>query len=229
MRLLLGIIAGLIVTDLVKAAVGTVELTSPLASFRSDDFALAAAALVFVTRVLIDNSLYYARPDAKTRTSVYVVRLFLIICDLISYSLCYFIVVHTERLSSAPDYNNRLRAIAHAAVIIEGLHFIWCVTALAGLEISQGSDDYKSRRSWLKKWAWLSGSFAALGAIPLLLAYCRVWLTPDWLAFIVLFSMASTLAYVCFMKTEYLGNWKAAVRPAKTNSATSNLPGSSDT
>lgn len=215
MRLLLGIIAGLIIADLLKVVVKTVGLPPDLTTFRLDDFAFASSALLFVTRVLIDNSLYYNRPDAKTHKASYPVRLFLIICDLLSYSLCYFIVVHTENLTTGSEYDNRVRAVAYAIVLIEGLHFTWCSAALAGLKIPTHSDDYKPRRSWLIKWAWLSGSFAAFGAMVLFFGCYRRWAAHDWLGFNIVFSTASVIAYGFVMKTEYLGDWAAPISTSR--------------
>jgi hypothetical protein len=226
---MLGIIAGLIITDLVKAVVGTIGPGPTWATFYSYTFALSAASLLFVTRVLIDNALYYTRPDAKTLYPAYVARLFLIIVDLLSYSLCYFIVVQVERLDAA-GLEDRLRAICYAVVAVEALHLIWCLVALVWLKIPPDSADYTPRRSWLKKWAGLSGAFAVLGTIALVFAYHQAWSERHWLRFLVVFSILSVGAYGTFMKAEYLGNWKAErSADAEATNARPVTSGSTDT
>jgi hypothetical protein len=216
MRLLFGIIAGLIVTDLLKSCVQTIPSEPTPRAFGELKFLVSTAALFFVTRVLVDNGLYYYRPDTRTLKPVYLSRMFLLLCDLASYALCYYIVVLVERVTGAPSGDARetppalphLRAIGYATIGIETLHFVWCCFALLRVRSPKASPDYEPRTSWLKRWALVSGASAAAGIALLIWGTLGAWQEEGWVAFIVLFALASVITYVLVMRPEYLGVWE---------------------
>ena len=216
MRLLFGIIAGLIVTDLLKAFVRTISSQPTLQTAGHIDFLVAGAALIFVSRVLVDNGLYYYRADARTLRPVYFTRMLLILCDLVSYALCYYIVVQVEGLNAtpadrAPDATSalaQLRAVGCAIIAIEALHCVWCCVALAKLDIPTTSPDYEPRRSWLKRWAVVSGAGTVLGLVFIVASVTHAWQDEEWTTFVILFAITSTVAYIIVMRPEYLGVWR---------------------
>jgi len=214
MRVLLGIIAGLIITDLLKFFVKAVGPEPSMDSIRTYNVALAGAALLFVTRVLVDNSLYYARPDAKTSTPVYVARLSLILLDLLSYAACYHVVTRVEAAEGqrGAAIVPMIRTVAVDVVFIEATHFVWCVVALLALRKPKESGDLRLRRSWLVRWALLSGGSALIGGVGLRSALS--WTPYVWVTALTTFVLLSTLAYVGLMCREYLGDWRAVVPKA---------------
>jgi hypothetical protein len=211
MRVLLGIVAGLIITDLLRFFVKAIGAEISLDSLRTYNVALAGAALIFVTRVLVDNSLYYARPDAKTQTPVYIARLSLIFLDLLSYAACYHVVTQGEVAAGKRGeiILPMIRTIAVDVVFIEATHFVWCVVALIALRKPKQSDDLRKRRSWLPRWAFLSGTSAVIGGTGLCLGSSISWTPHTWINTLTVFVLLSTVAYVTLMSREYLGDWRA--------------------
>lgn len=223
MRLLLGIVAGLIIADLLKVLVQQVAEVPTSDASHQVELLVAGAALVFVTRVLADNGLYYSRPDARTTKPVYFSRMFLILLDLCSYAACYYVVVQVEAVVRGDgDTLGSLRATAYAMVSIEALHFAWSCLALLRLKIPRDSPDHEPRRSWLRRWAAVSGVNAALGGVVILTSRSRMWVDEDWVMFIVAYASTSAVLYVLSMRREYLGTWEhvRSQTPAATSAVT---------
>lgn len=118
MQALLGIIAGLIVSDMLKATVATIATGS------ANAFVLLAAT-VFIVRVLVDNILFYNLEDvARGKSDAYFFRVALIVCDLVSYSLCYAIVGRLANEEASVVKPHGVGVAVWLFCVVEALHFI---------------------------------------------------------------------------------------------------------
>jgi hypothetical protein len=209
MRALLGIIAGLLVAEAVKACVlaATVGAASDPRTWANA--ALAVAGTIFVTRVVIDNFLYYADPDVLTGLDDYPTRVTLIVLDLISYAACYAIVA---RITISPDVpvltTAAVRWSVTYATAVELSHAAWCLIALRCLHMEHATDR-ETRQPWLRAWLLISGVSSAIGLGLSLAAWCAFWPGRDvlsvWLSLAALvMSLLSAVAYLCVMRKQYL-------------------------
>jgi multisubunit Na+/H+ antiporter MnhC subunit len=209
MRALLSIIAGMLVADAVKA--GIVSLTSGAASQLSTwtNVVVAFAGTCFVTRVVVDNLLYYTESDIRTQRPLYGRRVLLISFDLMSYAACYAIVARMTLSGDAKLLTTgAIRWMVTYATFVELSHAIWCAIALFGMK-NDNEFDRKSRNEWLKDWLIVSSASFAAGTILTWMAWThlRPGFAPVtcWLAistFVI--GMASTGAYLFIMRRHYM-------------------------
>src|SRR5688572_15245515 len=85
MRLLLGIVAGLLVSDILKAFVETVVGDKQSCCPALLDSVIVLGAMLFIVRVVVDNVLHYHEVDPIAGTGVCATRVVLIVLDLMSY------------------------------------------------------------------------------------------------------------------------------------------------
>jgi hypothetical protein len=208
MRALLSIIAGLLVAEAVKACVFSLTAGSASALVTRINLGVALAGTLFVTRVVIDNLLYYAEPDVKTKESHYAIRVLLILLDLMSYAACYAIVARITVANVGTALNTgAIRWIVIYATAVEILHAIWCLIARYCLP-NEDANDADSRNEWLDDWFRTSGFSAIVGIILSALACCSFYPgfepVPPYLALTALIiSIVSVVAYLRAMQKHY--------------------------
>jgi len=205
MRALLGIIAGLLVADALRNTVSFV-MANPRVPQTWANFLVALAAMIFVTRVVIDNVLYYSDVDIDTIYSDYWTRVLLILLDLASYSFCYAIVARFTFSTPSNISRGAARWMLWYATAVEILHFFWCLIAVTCLHIKQAVDK-ETRRPWLRKWLALSATWSVFGLGASIWGYSLPnGSEPVTLAFGYTFFIVSAVAafsYVAFMKNDY--------------------------
>ncbi len=210
MRTLLGIIAGLIISDLLKATVSTViDAQSPTADAWAANVLAMTAATLFVLRVLADNVLYYAGHDGGDPGAAYARRVGLLLNDLCSYALCYGIVVLL-----APGVGGRpLPTVTAAGVIlcfalVEALHWLWCKGAHR-LATEAGSTPDSHAATWLAIWRGLSGRWALAWITSGGFLFCFARTSPHlpWWAGLLIFaaSVGAAWHYLARLQHHYVG------------------------
>jgi hypothetical protein len=209
MRALLGIIAGLLVAEAVKACVLAVTAGAASEPTTWLNAAVALAGTLFITRVVVDNFLYYADPDILTGFDDYPTRVTLIVLDLISYAACYAIVA---RITISADTlvltTAAVRWSVTYATVVELSHAVWCSIALRCLHIEHATDR-ETRQPWLRVWLLTSAVSFAIGLGLSLAAWYAFWpgrdVLPAWLALSALVvSLFSVATYLCVMRKQYL-------------------------
>jgi len=218
MRMLLSIIAGLLLADILKLAVSSLLDEGKTFRLWASFLVVSAAALLFIARVVVDNVLYYNAPDAKLNEEAYFARVLLIVCDLVSYTLCYHIV----NLLTAEASRNDLSATLLIRVIfdmagVEFLHAAWCHLALVRLNIPVESPYHTKRRDWWRRWRATSGTFGAAAFIWAMVAFilpistgCHIAVMAH-VSFLLLFGIAGVCVYANVMRDQYSGDWKTPV------------------
>lgn len=216
MRMLLSIIAGLLLADVLKLAVSALLDEGKTLYLWSGFLALSVAALLFITRVVVDNVLYYNEPDVKLAREAYSARVLLIVCDLVSYTLCYHIVtLLTSATGSNALTDTLLIRVAFDMALVELLHAAWCHLALVRLEIPATSPQYTKRRDWWRRWRATSVIFGLVAlawtAVAVMLPTVTDWYVPllAHILFLLAFAVVAAVTYTCVMRAEYSGDWKA--------------------
>ena len=209
MRALLSIVAGLIVSELLKNTVGSMTGDWPPNLTSGANGFLLLGATVFVIRVLSDNLLYYTARDAATQHDAYAARIFLLVCDLASYALCYAIVL---RLPDSPQgaalSRNAMLWTVFFFALVEALHALWCFVALNGL-IRNNSEVEKPRANLLRCWMRLSGEasavWLALVAVLWWLTSAETRISVGAAGAVLVVSIASAARYLAKMREPYMG------------------------
>ncbi|HEU4887373.1 MAG TPA: hypothetical protein VFV49_05760 [Thermoanaerobaculia bacterium] len=215
MRMLLSIIAGLLLADILKLTVSSLLDEGKTVRLWADFLAVSVAALLFIARVVVDNVLYYNAPDAKLTEESYSARVLLIVCDLVSYTLCYHIVNLLTAEASKSDLSATLliRVIFDMA-LVELLHAAWCHLALERLKIPATSPHRTKRRNWWRRWRATSAMFGtgafiwATVALTLLLFTDRYIPVTAHVIFLLSFAIVAAGAYAYVMRDEYSGDWQ---------------------
>ncbi|HEX8409780.1 MAG TPA: hypothetical protein VF883_13040 [Thermoanaerobaculia bacterium] len=212
MRALLGIISGLIISDLLKNTVTSMQGDWPPKSPSVANGLVMLGATFFVTRVLADNLLYYTDRDAATGDSdddAYTKRVFLIVCDLTSYAFCYAIVLRLVDTGTGRYLGMQTLAWAlFYFVVVEALHWWWCRVAIK-IVTERKDRAERQRLNLLIRWRRLSRESTALWAIPAAAAFAiprqPQFVTVPVAAFICALSVASAWRYLSKMRDQYLG------------------------
>ena len=177
------------------------------------------AAILFLIRIVVDNVLYYNDPDARTTKPAYAARVALIFIDLTSYAVCYHMVAVIEPSAgkTAPFAIGIARTVAADIALVELLHLAWCVVAILLLPVS--TSEQEDRLPLLKRWAWLSGTFAAISfGAWILLDHVTSSFVGAALVFTV--SLASAITYMVAMRDQqYLGPTTAWARDTNTRTS----------
>lgn len=209
MRALLGIVAGLIVSELLKSTVGSMLGDWPPNATSAANGFLLLAATIFVIRVLSDNLLYYTARDAITPDDAYGARIFLLLCDLTSYALCYAIVLRLpDSAKGGPFPHSAMLWAVLFFALVEALHAVWCAVGMRIIRTS-GPDTEKPRANLLKCWMRLSSEAAITWLI--VLAVLRLALQQDATVNIgaatavLAVSILSAARYLHKMREPYMG------------------------
>jgi hypothetical protein len=203
MRLLLGIIAGLLISDLLKALVLHFRSCHCVQIWLWPDALIATAAALFLFRVVADNMLYYADPDPLSSSNSYSARVLLVLLDLCSYAFCYDIVSRLDP-AAGPISEEAAYGIFADVAVVEGLHWLWSYIALDRVRSTTGSDR-QPLLDLLWSWRLLSGAFAVMW----LMVWIHLLATPRWpdigkAALLATLSGGSALAYLVVMQRQYL-------------------------
>jgi hypothetical protein len=199
MRLLLGIVAGLLISDMLKVAVKTVDAGAASAAALQSIFAVLAVFL-FLIRVVVDNALYYNDRDATTEPEkpAYGLRVLLIGLDLLSYAVCYHMVAEIEPFGGKPFSVGAIMTVAGDMALVEILQFLCCLFAVFGLKLVP--EEQTTRKPILARWRDLSAVSAVLFFIVWMLLRNDVLLDP-WPGLIVLLAaIASGATYLIGMR-----------------------------
>ena len=194
MRALLGIIAGLLVAEMLQ------HLVAKVRSGTLGDTLLALAATLFLFRVVVDNILFYQLDDRTEKA--YVRRILLIFLDLMSYGVLYFMVAS---LKERPQLTSVVKAMA----IVEMLHALWCMLSLSVLDAIKSQDE--DRKRMLRRW-FVTSTFGAVFAGIVLAVVWKVPLSYDQQAGTVLaYAVIASLGYARRMKSSYNSTPSACV------------------
>ena len=199
MRLLLGIVAGLLISDVLKVAVKTVDAGAASAPALQSIFAVLAVFL-FLIRVVVDNVLYYNDRDAITEPGepAYGLRVLLIGIDLLSYALCYHMVAELEPFAGKPLSVGAVATVVGDMALVEILQFLCCLFAVMGLKLV--AEEKITRKPLLARWRDLSGVSAVLFFIVWAVLRNDVLLDP-WPGLIALLAaIASGATYLIGMR-----------------------------
>lgn len=205
MRLLLGIIAGLLISDALKATVKRIVGDAPVCCPAWPDALVTSCALIFIGRVVVDNVLYYHEIDPITGRR-YATRVTLILLDLLSYALCYATVALLEpgtpfaRLATL----NVVLSLG-ALTAVEVLYLWWCQFAIVALRNSAALRQ-RGRLILLKKWLSLCVRSAVAGAIAFaaLLFYRDDTVTPAIALIFATYTISSAMSSLIEMRSGYL-------------------------
>lgn len=165
MRSLLRIVAGLLVADMLRVVVTTSLGDGQTCCPAFVQVIAALAALAFIIKIVIDNTLHYHEVDWAHHSQAYWLRWLLVGMDLASYSLCYATVALFVSAREAGTLQPRVLLISSGMfATVELLHWLWCDRAVA---LARDADvpNTDPRLQALNVWRWLSCACTVLGAI----------------------------------------------------------------
>lgn len=192
MRLLLGIVAGLLISDMLKVTVKTIDAASS-GGAGCPEVLTTIAAILFLVRLVVHNVQYYSGDDLKTRDPekpALAIRVLLICLDLTAYGVCYHMVAELQPIAGTSFEFGTIATVVLDIALAELLQFLCCLIALTRLDL------HDDRRANLELWRNLSALFGGVFLVLWLTAMI-VAMSPSLFASIALMtSLISAVAYL---------------------------------